>query len=380
MKLSYAEFVKSKDTSSLGHWCLFFGPEPHLKREALARVRREAREAAGDEPSWETLDGRDLQAREVLKRCQMGALFGGARVIVVREVEQMDHDQQAALGKVVEAGLPPGVTVILVTGETGGRNRARRRAVKAALRRAVEEHGVAVEFARLKVAEAARWAVERAKQLGKKMEPAAARKLVQQRVGTGLGEIEMELEKLAVFVGDGGSIGTQQVDEVTPRLVEEDVFRLVDAVARKEAGRAASILRGLLREKRESPGRILWLLAQEMRMIWGTKLLLERGWKPGQEPDEETAALLPQDDAKNALAQFARKPWLAKRTVRQARALSWGQVAGAVQALNGCDLAIKGIRGKLNDEALALELLLVELCTGLEMPVWETAKGERVLG
>jgi len=375
VKLTYAQYVKSKDSSCLGGWCLFFGPEIHLKREALARVRREAREANGEEPSWEALDGKGLEAREVLNRSQTGALFGGARVIVGREVERMDGEQQAALADAVEAGLPAGVTVILVSGETG--DRARRRSVRAALRRAIGEHGVAVEFARLKVAEAARWAVERAEQLGKKLEPAAARKLVQQRVGTGLGDIEMELEKLALFVGDGGSIGTQQVEEVTPRLVEEDVFRLVDAVARKEAGRAASILRGLLREKRESPGRILWLLAQEMRMIWGTKLLLESGWKPGQEPGEETAALLPQDDAKNALAQFARKPWLAKRTVRQARALSWSEVAGAVQALNGCDLAMKGIQGKVSDDAVALELLVVQLCTGLEMGVWGSARGER---
>jgi DNA polymerase III delta subunit len=141
-----------------------------------------------------------------------------------------------------------------------------------------------------------------------------------------------------------------------------------------------AVLRGLLGEKREEPGRILWMLAQTIRLIWQTKLLVERGWRPGQEVDEETAALLPQEERKNALAQFARRPWLARRTVRQANAFTWGQLTRAVEALNGCDLAMKGIRGKVGDDAVAVELVVVQLCTDLEMPVWDSPKGERAVG
>ncbi len=377
MKFSYSEFEKSKDVTCLGSWCLLHGPEQHLKREALARLRAQAESAAGGELSWEAVDGADLAASDLMSRSQTGGLFGGARVVVVWEAERIDAREQETLSKAV-APLLEGVSVILVTAEAG--ERARRKVVRAGLKRAIEESGLAIEFRALSVADAAKWAVERAKKLGKRLEPAAARKLVQQRVGTGLGEIEAELEKLALFVGDLKTIGSAHVDEVTPRLVEEDVFRLVDAVGRKSAGRAVGILRGLLGEQGQDPGRVLGMLAQSIRLIWQTKLLVDRGWGPGQEADEALQALLPQEERKNALAQFGRKSWLIRRTVGQAKAYSWAQLRRAMAALHACDLAMKGIQGKIGDEAVALELLVVQLCSDLAMPVWEGSGGEARLG
>jgi DNA polymerase-3 subunit delta len=367
VKLSYPDYLKSKDVTCLGRWCLFSGPEHHLKHEALERVRDEARRVGGEDPSWDVLDGKGLSPADVLRRSQTGALFGGARVIVVRPVERMEAEDQRALAKSV-GPLPEGSTVILVTSETG--DRRRRRAVGTALRNAVDKHGLVVQFAALKVGEAVAWATAQAKRRGTKLEPAAARKLVQQKVGTGLGELEAEIEKLALFVGDLDIIAASHVDEVTPRTIEDSVFQLVDAVGRREAGRAVGMLREMLAEKRESPGRIVAMLAQNVRLIWQTKLLTERGWRPGRDVDEETAALLPQDERKSALAQFERLNWLAARTVRQAKAFSWGRLARAMAALTACDWALKGIRPQVGDDGATLELLVVQLCSDIEMPVW----------
>jgi len=374
MKRTYAEHLKAKDKNCLGQWCLLTGPEYYLKRELLSLIREQAAKASGkgEEPSWETLDASSVTARDILNRCQTGALFGGPRVLVVREVERLPAKEQEALAKGV-GSLPADVTVVLAAGEGGHR----RRSVSAALSRAVDKVGLVIDCPALKAADAAAWAVKRAKALGKKLAPVAARKLVDQKVGTGLGEIQAELEKLVLFVGERGTISAADVDEVTPQTTEEDIFRLLDAMGRREPGRAAVILRELLADKREQPGRVLWMLARQIRLIWQTKLLLERGWQPGQEVDEETAALLPQESAKNALAQFGRRTWLARRTAQQAKALSWGQLSEAVRALHACDLTMKGIRGKVQDEAVALELLVVQLSTGLKMPVWDSAGAPR---
>jgi DNA polymerase-3 subunit delta len=380
MKLRYADYAKSKEATCLGRWCLLFGPEQHLKREALRRMREEARAASpgGGEPSWEVVEGPAVTAGDLLGRSQMGSLFAGARVIVVQEADRIAGDQQEAMAKAV-GPLSGETAVVLVTGE-GSEGDRRRGGVRARLQRAIEEQGLAIEVSALRAREAAAWAIARAKALGKKLEPAAARKLADQKVGTGLGELAAEVEKLALFVGEVDIIASSHVDEVTPRLIEEDVFRLVDAVGRGNAGRGVAILRGLLRERRENPGRILGRLAQAIRLVWQAKLLLERGWRPGREAEEEAASMLPQDERKNALAQFARWPWLVQRTVRQANAFSWAQLAGAVEALLACDLAIKGIEGKVGDKEAALELLVVQLCTGVEMPVWRTSGGRRATG
>lgn len=374
MRRVKAEKGIEKEAGRLGKWVLLYGPEQHLKRQALNEIKAEAKQVAGpgEEPGWEVLEGPSATARDVINRSQTGALFGGARIIVIREADRMDGDEQEALAKAMRP-LPAGVTVVFVTGEAGDR---RRRGIAATLRRAIGKVGVTIEFPALKAPAAAAWAIKRAKEMGKKLEPAAASKLVEQKVGVGLGELESELEKLVSFVGDLGVISGAHVEEVTPRLVEEDIFRMVDAVGRRDTGRAVAMLRALLQERREEPGRVLWQLAYTFRMLWQTKMLLEAGWRPGQEADEETAALLPQEPRKNALALFKRWHWQAERYARQASGISWGRLARAMQALRGCDLAMKGIAGKVRDDAVAVELLVVQLCTDMEMPVWGTHETE----
>lgn len=399
MKRTHAEHQKAKDKSCLGKWVLLTGQEQELKRELLGQVRREA-EAASlyDSPSWEVLDGPSATAREVLARAQTAALFGGARVVVIREADRIPTsrkrkgdeaeegdgeegerkpDEQRKMAKVVGA-LPEGVAVVLVTGE--GRDR-RKLDVVAALRNAIAKHGLVIECPEMKGGEAAAWAVARAKALGKKLEPAAARMLVGQKVGSGLAELESEVEKLALFVGERDRITAAEVEEVTPRLLEEDVFRMLDAVSGKKPGHAVGVLRGLLGERRAAPALIMWQLAQSLRELWQVKVLTERGWRPGQEVDEETQALLPQDPRKNALKRLTgSRAWLVPRLAQQSNTVTWSELTRAVQAVHSCDLAMKGIRGTVRDDEAALELLVIQLCTGLKMPMWENPRGERILG
>jgi len=377
VRLTYNQYIRSKKATCLGSWCLLSGAEDHLKREALARMRAEAAAAggAGDEVSWEVLDGQDLKASDLLTRCQTGALFGGARVIVVHRAERIEGQEQEALARGV-GHLPAQVSVILVT--TGAAERGRRRAMRASLQRTIEEHGVAIECPAFNVDQAAAWAAAQAKALGKKLAPSAARKLAEQKVGTGLAELELEVEKLALFVGKREAISSADVDEVTPRLIEDDIFRLVNAVAGQQAARATAALRALLRGKRARPEHILGMVAQAVREIWQTKVLLERGWRAGEDADEETVKLLPQDERKNVLNQFARKRWLISRRVGQANAFSWPRLTRAMEALHNCDLTLKGIADKVTGEAVALELLVVQLCTDLPMAVWESPAQKRL--
>ncbi len=378
MKRTYSEHIKAKDQGHLGKWVLLSGMEQQLKRDLIQRIKQEAEGVMpGEQPSWEVLDGASATARDVLARSQTGALFGGARVVLIREADRLDEDEQKALAKAV-GPLPEGVAVVLVTGESRER---RPRDVRAPLRNAIAKDGLVIECPAMKGGAAIAWVTAQVKARGKTIEPAAAHRLVEQKVGTGLGGLEAEVEKLALYVGERKAITVSEVEEMTPRLLEEDVFRLLDAVGKGEPGRAVAILRGLLREKRGSPGMILWQLAQSLRELWQVKLLSERGWRPGQEVDEESKALLPQDPRKNALARLTgNRAWLLLRLAEQVGAMKWTQLTQAIQAAHGCDLAMKGIRGKVADDETALELLVIQLCTGMEMPVWENAEGERVLG
>ena len=381
MRLTYAKYQRAKDVGCLGRWSLLFGPEHRLKREVLARFKEEARQAAGEdslaaEASWEALEGPAVTAADLLSRCQTGALFAGARGVVVHRAERIDAREQEALAKRLAspggADLPPTVAVVLVTAESGPRRE--QKAVKAALQQAIEKHGFSIEFSALRGQEAVTWAVKRAKELGKTLERAAARKLAEQKLGTGLTALELEIEKLASFVGERNTITSADVEEVTPRLIEEDIFRLIDAVAAQNSARAVTVLRALLRDRREAPARILAMVAQAVREIWQFKLLLDHGWKPGAEADEETKLLLPVDRRRNVLNVFSnpRRQWQIPPRLAQANSFSWARLARAVQALHDCDLAIKGVAGKVPEDSMAIELLVIQLCRDLDVPLWDS--------
>jgi DNA polymerase III delta subunit len=88
--------------------------------------------------------------------------------------------------------------------------------------------------------------------------------------------------------------------------------------------------------------------------------------------DEETAAMLPQDPRRNVLRVLTgNRAWLVNKRLQQARAFSWARLTRAMQALHLCDLTMKGAGGKVGDAETALELLVIQLCTDLPMPVWE---------
>ena len=373
MKLSYAKFATDRKVSFLGRWSLLAGAEHRLKRDALDRLRAEAvRAAGGEEPSWESLEGPTLKAAELLLRSQTGALFAGVRVVVVHRAERIPPAEQEALAKAV-GELPGDVAVALVTAESGPRRG--QRALRASLQRAIEKHGLWIEFAPLKGAEAEAWAMARAQEYGKRLERAAARKLAEQKLGTSLAELENEVAKLASYVGERPTITSADVDEVTPRLVEEDIFRLTDAVATQQPARAVSILRAMLRDRREAPMGMLAMIAQAIREIWQFKVLLDHGWRPGRQPSEEVTALLPSGPRRNALKRIAGRQWQVRHRINQANSFSWSRLTRALRALNDCDSAMKGMASKVSDADMAIELLVVQLCRDLEMPLWESRSG-----
>ena len=380
MKFTYSSYLKAKNVTALGSWILLYGQEQHLKRKALARLKVEVlavgqgsagADAPEAEATWEVLDGASLTARNLLGRAQTSGMFGGARGIVVLQADRIEKKkEQEELAKRLTP-LPPDVTVILVTGEPKDR---RDKGVKASLLKAFEEHkqGLAIDCPELRNAEATAWVIAYAKTLAKRLESAAAKKLVEQRIGVSLGKLASEIDKLASYAGESQTITSAHVEAVTPRLIEEEVFKLVEAVVAQRSGLAVSRLRTLLQARNERPERLLSLLASTVREIWQAKLLLDRGWRRGTELDTQTQDLLPRDPRKNLLKTLSgNRAWLLEKRLQHARAFSWPRLTRALLSLHSCDLVLKGISEKIEGKDVALELLVVQLCTDMAMPIWE---------
>jgi len=198
---------------------------------------------------------------------------------------------------------------------------------------------VVLQFAPLGPAELAQWAAKKAAARGVSFAPGALDALVA-RVGPSCAALAGEIEKLALYVGRGGEIGPEHIEEMTARTTEQNVFRLVDEIAGLRPERAMSILHDLLQEK-EEPILLAALIARQFRMMLSVKALEEQGLPYAQ-----------------IAAKLGAKPFAVKQAGELARRFRRQTLERMLAELADLDYAMK--TGAV-DKVLGLELFILRL-------------------
>lgn len=372
MLVKHAQLPKSGPLPVQGVWLLVQGGEEHLKRLLIERLRgqllgvddsfnldqldvTERWEGVADTTEQAKRDRLPARVDKLLALAQALPFLGDGRLVIVRNLDQLPNDQQKRLAAAF-GSVPPMNHVLLVTGASESGKPAK---LAADLQRTLEKDGTIYDCSPLAEAEAMEWVRASLADWGQTIDASALHLLVT-RTGTELRRLQIEVEKLSVMVGAGGRIRTSDVELMTPKQAEESVFALTDAVAGRDAARAMAVLRDLMYGQLESPYRIFPLLIRQFRLLWQTKVLLEAGWRPKQDPKAfpKGLALLPEQNAAGQLAG-----WMGTKLAGQARQFTWDHLDAAYQALLGCDMAGKAIEGVPRQEMdIALEMLCAKLC------------------
>lgn len=192
------------------------------------------------------------------------------------------------------------------------------------------------------------WVHQRAQALGVHLTSRAERQLVD-RVGSDLGALASEIDKLALYAGDA-TVDERVIQVLCPRNAEAQIWDLTDAVGQGRPGPALRALHVLLDEGRTSAS-LLGALATQMRRLLVTQDILADG-----------------GNADTVRERFRmRHPFPAQKLTEQAGRIPAARAAAALPRIRDCDEAIqrfrRGLRGGQRDE-LALELLIVDLAAG----------------
>lgn len=187
------------------------------------------------------------------------------------------------------------------------------------------------------------WCVDWAKTAyGKKLAGPAAQLLVD-LVGTEMGLLDAELDKLAVYVGEKGSIDANDVDLLVGRSRSANVFRIMDAIGDGKPNEALTILSELF-EEGEVAEAILGALGFQVRKL----ALAARVHKTG----------VGIDDAMDR-AGVAKWPQARESANRQLRTLGWNRIDKLYDWLLECDQGMKG--GSVLPKRILLERLIVRM-------------------
>src|SRR6266496_4460349 len=181
------------------------------------------------------------------------------------------------------------------------------------------------------------WISKRAKSLGVTIDGDAAT-LLANFIGNQLRLLANELDKLATYVGDGGTITVDDVRTLSAQVQEARIFALTDALAQRNQQQALTIVHDLLADG-EPPIKLISTISSQVRSLLLVKELSQQGMRSPQ-----------------IASTLGIAPFVADKAARQVGKFTAAQLEVAYRQLLATDASLK--RSRMTPE-MALDLLVV---------------------
>src|SRR5918995_2815612 len=327
------------ETPDLKPVYLLTGSDRPKIETALGRLRRHFEPEA-----VELVSAQEVSGAEAGALCNVGSLFGDARLVVVEGVDgrrnadgRLVNGWKSADVKAIEEYLasPAPATVLALVAEELKKD--------APLTKACVKRGDVLAF-EIPKRNVAQWVAERFRLAGARAEPEACAALLQ-LVGDDLHQLANEIDKLALWAGDE-PIGEREVEQLVAAVAETPTFELTDAWARRDLGRTLGATETIFeregRPRRDTAPRLAGSLGNHVAFMRRCQRLAAEGGR-----------------AREAASTLKRHPFYVEKVFGQAANFSEEELRRAVVRLAGLDHALKG-GSKLSPD-LELQRALIDL-------------------
>ncbi|NLW09588.1 MAG: DNA polymerase III subunit delta [Firmicutes bacterium] len=331
--MSGAEYIRKLQKEDPPQISFFFGEEDYWIRTCLSALRERLFPGAEAGFDQEDLNAGEVSAESLANLLRTPAFFGAARLVILRRIEELDAACEPVFLTALSSPVP-GV-FLAVTAEKPDRRRK--------IFQELAKKAAVVEARPLKFYEARRWVTEEGRRLGLRIPPDIAELLVEYR-GTSLTALMNELEKAALYAGEGKSGPTR--DEWLVLLgepTETNLFAMLDRVSEGKTKEALRLLDQLLAGG-EAEMKLFYMLSRQIRLLLLTLLLRQGRGLP----------LESRDLAKELGCHL----YTAEKLLVQVENLSFARLRAAHHRLVQADLRIKTGQSW---PRLELEMLLYDL-------------------
>lgn len=301
-----------------------------------ARAEREA--GAGALESFAPEPGVPPDSQALVAALPAMSLMGGRRYLLADCVERWSAKQAEPLIEAL-AALPPETTLVLaarVEPTAASRDRARVKKVLDQLAAAVEAAGGEVrDYDAPRTRDLPAHLCGEARRRGFELEPDAARLLVD-RMGESTQRLAGELDRLALWAGQGETVGVAELEEMVADTSEEVAWALSDALVDRN-GAAAMAAAERLGAQGESVTPLVYQAAKRLREARAAIAGLESG-----------------QSAKQLEASLPMHPYAARMLLRRVRNASAEELRSATCAIADLEWWTRGGSDYPADVALAL--------------------------
>lgn len=342
-QLSVERVIEEAKGGNLRPVYLVAGEELFFRQQVVAALREAVVGGGGPSLNEDQFVAGEVDVKTVLSAARTLPMFGVRRLVTVRSLERWDKgdaDDKETKGVVrrpldqiadYAANPPPSTTLLLIADKLDNRRR---------LMASAKRDGFLVVCAPLPAAALAGWVQQRARQQGHPLGSSAAA-LLAELCGSDLSVLSDALERVELFVGQGAEVTEAAVLQCVANMQPGNVWDLVSAVGRRDAGAALAAL-----DRVFEPGagpRLVGLLC------WSARQLIKFGSarREGLSPDE-------------AAVRAGAPPFKGRDLNDQLRQLTLDRAERWLEALAQLDFDIKG-GSRLPQKAL-LETALLGFC------------------
>jgi len=259
---TFEDFEASFREKKFAPLYLFFGEETLLIDEITRMLVDHAVEEATKSFNLDVVYGSDVSGKDIAGMASSFPMMGERRVVLVREFDKTVNKE--SLLPYFER--PSASTVLaLLSVKPDFRNK---------VFKTLKDVATIGEFRQLYENEVPAWVVKRVQRMDKKITPDAAQ-LIHTYVGRSLRDIQNEIEKLCIYIGEKTTIESDDVNRVVGLSRQFNIFELQKTIGQQKLAHAVGILEKML-QAGESPIGIVVMLTRYFQKLWLAQELLSQ--------------------------------------------------------------------------------------------------------
>ncbi len=277
--------------------------------------------------------GRDSTVEDIVSNAKRYPMMAERQVVIVKEAQDLFR----TIEKLVEYAENPQPTTVLVVCYKYKKIDKRKK-----LHKTISKSGVIFEGKRLYENQVGDWIIKTLKGRGFGISPKAAQMLVE-FLGTDLGKIDNELQKLQLICPEGITISPEIIEENIGISKDFNNFELRSAIGEKDTLKAHRIINYFAQNPKDNP----MVVTISLLFSYFSQILQYHGLN---------------DKSKGAVAkQLKVNPFFVKDYVTAARNYPMKKVSQAISLLQETDVKSKGVGASNVSQGDLLKELLVKI-------------------
>ncbi len=277
--------------------------------------------------------GRDSTVEDIVSNAKRYPMIAERQVVIVKEAQDLSR----TIEKLVEYAENPQPTTVLVVCYKYKKIDKRKK-----LHKTISKSGVIFEGKRLYENQVGDWIIKTLKGRGFGISPKAAQMLVE-FLGTDLGKIDNELQKLQLICPEGITISPEIIEENIGISKDFNNFELRSAIGEKDTLKAHRIINYFAQNPKDNP----MVVTISLLFSYFSQILQYHGLN---------------DKSKGAVAkQLKVNPFFVKDYVTAARNYPMKKVSHAISLLQETDVKSKGVGASNVSQGDLLKELLVKI-------------------